>query len=36
MAACFGRIFLKYESMGYALILEDIGMLFQTIEESRP
>lgn len=31
MAARFGRIFWKYESMGYALILKDVGALFQTM-----
>jgi SagB-type dehydrogenase family enzyme len=31
IAARFGRIFWKYESMGYALILKDVGALFQTM-----
>lgn len=30
LAARFGRIFWKYESMGYALILKDVGALMQT------
>ncbi|HEV7489149.1 MAG TPA: SagB family peptide dehydrogenase [Thermoanaerobaculia bacterium] len=31
IAARFGRIFWKYEAMGYALILKDVGALFQTM-----
>lgn len=31
IAARFGRIFWKYESMAYALILKDLGALFQTM-----
>jgi SagB-type dehydrogenase family enzyme len=31
LTARFGRIFWKYESMGYALILKDVGALLQTM-----
>ena len=31
LAARFGRVFWKYESMGYALILKDAGVLLQTM-----
>lgn len=31
IAARFGRVFWKYQSMGYATILKDVGVLFQTM-----
>jgi len=31
MAARFGRMFWKYESIGYATILKDVGALYQTM-----
>jgi len=31
IAARFARVFWKYESMGYALILKDVGVLYQTM-----
>jgi SagB-type dehydrogenase family enzyme len=31
IAARFGRIFWKYESMGYAAILKNVGVLYQTM-----
>jgi len=31
IAARFGRVFWKYESMGYALVLKDVGVLYQSM-----